>query len=77
MRHAAARHLMPLHADYVANIGEHERRQRYLMGLVMLGVSAGLLILLGRSEVSRWWRLWLMVPLWASMLGFAQARART
>jgi hypothetical protein len=47
------------------------------MGLIMLGVSAGLLVLLGRSEVSRWWRLWLMVPLVASMLGFVQARAQT
>jgi hypothetical protein len=47
------------------------------MGLAMLGVSAGLLILLGRSEVSHWWRLWLMVPLWVSMLGLAQGRAQT
>ena len=77
MRHAAARHLMPLHSGHVTNIGGRERRQRYLMGLAMLGVSAGLLVLLGRSEVSRWWRLWLMVPLWASMLGLIQARAQT
>ena len=57
MRHAAARHLMPLHSGHVTNIGGRERRQRYLMGLAMLGVSAGLLVLLGRNEVSRWWRL--------------------
>ena len=63
--------------DHVANIGLRERRQRYVMGLVMLGVSAGLLILLGRAEVSRWWRLWLLVPLWVSMLGFVQAHAQT
>ena len=77
MRHAAARYLMPLNSDHVANIGGRERRQRYLMGLAMLGGSAGLLFLLGRSEVSRWWRLWLIVPLWISMLGFFQARAQT
>jgi hypothetical protein len=47
------------------------------MGLAMLGGSAGLLFLLERSEVSRWWRLWLIVPLWISMLGFCQARAQT
>jgi hypothetical protein len=47
------------------------------MGLAMLGVSAGLLILLGRSEVSHLWRLWLMVPLWVSMLGLVQGRAQT
>jgi hypothetical protein len=47
------------------------------MGLVMLGVSAGLLILLGHGDLSRWWRLWLMVPLWASMLSFVQAREQT
>jgi hypothetical protein len=64
-------------SERVANIGVRERRQRYVMGLIMLGVSAGLLVLLGRSEVSRWWRLWLMVPLVASMLGFVQARAQT
>ena len=50
---------MPLHSGHVTNIGGRERRQRYLMGLAMLGVSAGLLVLLGRNEVSRWWRLWL------------------
>lgn len=77
MRYAAARYLMPLYADYIANIGGRERRQRYIMGLAMLGVSAGLMILLGRSEVSRWWRLWLMVPLWVSMLGLVQGRAQT
>ena len=77
MRYAAARHLMPLYADYIANIGGRERRQRYSMGLAMLGVSAGLLILLGRSEVSHWWRLWLIVPLWVSMLGLVQGRAQT
>ena len=77
MRYAATRHLMPLHSDYIANIGGRERRQRYLMGLAMLGVSAGLLALLWRSEVSRWWRLGLMVPLWVSMLGLVQGRAQT
>jgi hypothetical protein len=68
---------MHLHSDRVANIGGRERRQRYIMGLVMLGVSAGLLILLGRGDMSRWWRLWLMVPLWASMLSFVQAHEQT
>jgi hypothetical protein len=63
--------------DRIANIGVRERRQRYVMGLIMLGVSAGLLVLLGRSEVSRWWRLLLVVPLVTSMLGFVQARTRT
>jgi hypothetical protein len=69
--------MMHLQSERVANIGARERRQRYVMGLIMLGVSAGLLVLLGRSEVSRWWRLWLVVPLLASMLGFVQARAQT
>ena len=69
--------MMHMQSQRVANIGERERRQRYVMGLIMLGVSAGLLVLLGRSEVSRWWRLWLVVPLVASMLGFVQARAQT
>jgi hypothetical protein len=64
-------------SDHIANIGVRERRQRYVMGLIMLGVSAGLLVLLGRSEVSRWWRSLLVVPLWASMLGFVQARTQT
>jgi hypothetical protein len=68
---------MHLQSERVANIGVRERRQRYVMGLIMLGVSAGLLVLLGRSEVSRWWRLLLVVPLVASMLGFVQARAQT
>jgi hypothetical protein len=68
---------MHLLTDRVANIGVRERRQRYVMGLVMLVVSAGLLVLLGRSEVSRWWRLGLLVPLWASMLGLVQAREQT
>jgi len=47
------------------------------MGFVLLVVSAGLLVVLGRGAVSRWWRLWLMVPLWVSMLGFIQAREQT
>lgn len=68
---------MHLQSERVANIGARERRQRYVIGLIMLGISVGLLVLLGRSEVSRWWRLWLMVPLLASMLGFVQARAQT
>ncbi|MBM3222707.1 MAG: hypothetical protein FJZ47_02735 [Candidatus Tectomicrobia bacterium] len=69
MRHSAARR--------VANIGGRERRQRYAMGLIMLVVSAGLLGLLTRSEVGHWWRLWLMIPLWASLLGLIQAREQT
>lgn len=77
MRHAAGGHRMLPHAERVANIGGREHRQRFLMGLAMLGVSTGLLILLGHSEVSRWWRLWLMVPLWVSMLGLIQARTQT
>jgi hypothetical protein len=44
---------------------------------VMLGVRAGLLVLLGRRAVSRWWRVWLLVPLWVSMLGVVQARTQT
>ena len=68
---------MHLPLDRVANIGMRERRQRYVMGFVLLVVSAGLLVVLGRGAVSRWWRLWLMVPLWVSMLGFIQAREQT
>lgn len=64
-------------ARRVANIGVRERRQRYAMGLLVLVGSAGLLVLLERSEVSRWWRLWLIIPLWASMLGLIQAREQT
>lgn len=69
MRHSAARR--------VANIGVRERRQRYTIGLIVLVLSAGLLVLLTRSEVSHWWRLWLMIPLWASLLGLIQAREQT
>ncbi len=63
--------------DRVANIGVRERRQRYVMGLVMLVVSAGLLLLLERSALSHWWRLWLFLPLWVSMLGLCQGREQT
>lgn len=61
----------------VQNIGPGEQHKRRLMGVILLVVSLGVLATLLALETSRWWRCTLFLPLWGSMLGFFQARART
>ncbi len=60
-----------------ANIGPHERRKRLTFGVVLLGASLALAVMLIHADVARGWRMLLVIPLWAAALGFFQARERT
>ena len=60
-----------------ANIGPHERRKRLTFGVVLLGASLALAVMLIHADVARGWRSLLVLPLWASALGFFQAGERT
>ena len=53
------------------------RLLRLMIGGLLLAFSLGLLVLLLGLQVKPAWRLFVMLPLWGSMLGFFQARART
>jgi len=63
--------------DVTANIGPHERRKRLTFGVVLLGASLVAAAMLIHADVARGWRILLVLPLWASALGFFQARERT
>jgi hypothetical protein len=61
----------------VSNIGPGERRKRLIFGLVFLiGGLASAAALIG-SGAPRGWRALLVLPFYASALGFLQARERT
>jgi hypothetical protein len=60
-----------------SNIGPRERRKRTIFGLAFLLVGLALAATLLGAGVSRGWRVLLLVPFWASALGFLQARERT
>ena len=60
-----------------ANIGPDERRKRLTFGVVLLGASLLAAAVLIHADVGRGWRILLVLPLWASALGFFQARERT
>lgn len=64
-------------SDHPANIGILERRKRFILGLCLLATSIVLLFITQQQQLSLWWRLVLFFPLWISMLGFMQARAKT
>ncbi len=59
------------------NLGSRERHRRLALGVAMLAVGLGIaaaLILTGRNP---WWRISLILPFWASALGFFQAQEST
>ena len=53
------------------------RLLRLMIGGLLLAFSLGLLVLLLGLQVKPAWRLFVMLPLWGSMLAFFQARAWT
>ena len=59
------------------NIGSKERQKRLISGIIMLGLSVGILVVLVATDVNRWWRLALFLPLWMGTVGFFQAREKT
>ena len=59
------------------NIGPRERARRRASGAILLVLSVAGAILLVSTDTSRWWRIILVIPIWFSMLGFWQARAKT
>jgi len=61
----------------IPNIGRRERRRRLLFGILALGLSAVLLILLQVYGADRWLRLALFGPLWGAALGIFQATEKT
>ncbi len=61
----------------VENIGPMERYKRLRFGVITLGVSLLLAVLLVLLGTPHWTRLVLFIPLAVSAIGFNQARART
>jgi hypothetical protein len=64
-------------SDYLTNIGAIEQRKRLVLGICLLSTSIVLLVVMLQQDLETWWRLWLFIPLWAGLLGFIQARAKT
>lgn len=61
----------------IANIGPRQRRRRLIGGSVALGVAALLSAWLIAGDAPRWWRLLLVVPLFAAASGILQYREKT
>lgn len=59
------------------NIGSRERRRRLVMGVAMLAVGLALAAAFILIDARPWWRVSLVLPFWASALGFFQAQERT
>lgn len=64
-------------SDYLTNIGTIEQRKRLVLGICLLSASVVLFVVMVQQGLEKWWRLWLFIPLWAGLLGFMQARAKT
>lgn len=61
----------------VINLGSRERHKRLVMGVGMLAVGLGLAGAFILADVHPWWRVSLVLPFWASGLGFFQAQEST
>ncbi len=61
----------------VPNIGPGERRRRLRIGAAATVAAAVLLGALLALDASRWWRLFLALPLWIGALGILQSRGGT
>ena len=60
-----------------SNIGPEGRRNRFLMGLISLGVGLGLAFFFRTNQAGSLWRVLLFIPFFAGTLGLFQARAKT
>jgi len=61
----------------ISNIGPKQSRRRLYFGILALGVTIALLIILIMNGLSRWWRLFLFVPFTMGSLGILQFREKT
>ena len=61
----------------IPNIGPRGQVQRRRFGFIALGAAALLMVLLMILGAPRAWRLFAVLPLWLSALGFFQARDKT
>jgi hypothetical protein len=64
-------------AEHTPNIGPRERGKRVRFGIALAIVSAAAAVALMEGGAPRAWRLLLLLPLWASAVGFYQAREKT
>ncbi len=60
-------------AEKIHNIGVGERRQRFLFGMLMLLIAAGLAFVLMLSGIHPLWRLTVILPLYMAGSGIFQA----
>ena len=60
----------------VANIGGNEVTKRQALAVVGIVASVGLYLALVFSHAPRLYRLWLLISLWATFLGYFQGRKR-
>ena len=63
--------------NHVANIGTAEKRKRLIFGLFALLLGVLLLSVGFLFDVSRWWRILLVVPFYLTGLGIFQAKEET
>jgi hypothetical protein len=61
----------------VINLGSRERHRRLALGVAMLAVGFGIAAALILTDANPWWRISLVLPFWASALGFFQAQEST
>lgn len=59
------------------NIGPAGRRRRFVMGVVMLGISCGLGVIFITQGWGRGWRTVLFFPVFLGILGLIQSREKT
>ena len=64
-------------AEHIANIGDAGARRRWIGGYVWGIVAAVALIVLLAEHAPRWPRVFLLLPIAFSALGFLQAREKT
>lgn len=55
------------------NIGPNERRKRFFAGLLFFALGLALFGALLVSEANRFWRMALLFPFWAGILGLEQS----
>jgi len=64
-------------SNHIANIGTAEQRKRLNFGIVMLVITLIILTVFLLTGISRWWRLFLILPFYLSGTGIFQATEET
>jgi len=61
----------------IPNIGPRERQRRLVVGVVMLGITVTLAVVLVLFGAPRVWRLLVVAPAWIAGIGLFQVKEKT